>query len=95
MDAKNIGSNFDDFLVEEAILDECNALAMKRVIAWQIEQKMKAQHITKTDMAKMMRTSHAALNRLLDANDASLTLTTLSSHATVPGRKFRIELETA
>ncbi|MFY9260260.1 MAG: hypothetical protein WAO71_07095 [Gallionella sp.] len=38
MDAKNIGSNFDDFLAEETILDECNALAMKRVIAWQIEQ---------------------------------------------------------
>jgi hypothetical protein len=39
MDAKHIGSNFDDFLAEEAILDECNALAMKRVIAWQIEQE--------------------------------------------------------
>jgi hypothetical protein len=95
MDAKNIGSNFDDFLAEEAILDECNALAMKRVIAWQIEQEMKAQHLTKTTMAKKMRTSRAALNRLLDASDTSLTLTTLSSAAAVLGRKFRIELEVA
>lgn len=95
MDAKNIGSNFDDFLAEAAILDECNALAMKRVIAWQIEQEMKAQHLTKTTMAKKMRTSRAALNRLLDASDTSLTLTTLSSAAAVLGRKFRIELEVA
>ena len=54
-------------------------VSLKRVIAWQIEQEMKAQHITKTDMAKKMRTSRAALNRLLDANDASLTLTGMAN----------------
>jgi hypothetical protein len=93
MKAENIGSNFDDFLQEEGILDEANAVAIKRVIAWQIDQEMKAQKLTKSAMAKKMRTSRAALNRLLDETDTSLTLTTLSRAATVLGKKFRIELE--
>jgi hypothetical protein len=43
---KHIGSNFDDFLAEEALLEEATATAMKRVIAWQIEQERKAQRLT-------------------------------------------------
>ncbi|TLU81617.1 MAG: Fis family transcriptional regulator [Chlorobium sp.] len=92
MNEKNIGSNFDEFLEEEALLDEATAVAVKRVIAWQIAQEMKAQHLTKSSMASKMQTSRAALNRLLDATDTSLTLTTLSSAASVLGEKFRIEL---
>jgi antitoxin HicB len=46
MKAENIGSSFDDFLQEEGILDEANAVAIKRVIAWQIDQEMKAQQLT-------------------------------------------------
>ena len=92
MKTKNIGSSFDDFLKEEALLDEASALAIKRVIAWQIDQEMKAQNLTKTEMARKMHTSRAALNRLLDATDTSLTLTTLSSAASVLGKKFRFEL---
>ena len=93
MSRKNIGSSFDEFLAENATLDEATAIAVKRVIAWQIDQEMKAQNLTKTTMAKKMHTSRAALNRLLDATDTSLTLTTLSSAASVLGKKFRIELE--
>ncbi len=92
MNEKNIGSSFDEFLQEEALLDEATAVAVKRVIAWQIAQEMKAQNLTKSSMASKMQTSRAALNRLLDATDTSLTLTTLSSAASVLGKKFRIEL---
>ena len=92
MNEKNIGSNFDEFLEEEALLDEATAVAVKRVIAWQIAQEMKVQHLTKSSMASKMQTSRAALNRLLDATDTSLTLTTLSCAASVLGKKFRIEL---
>ncbi len=92
MNEKNIGSSFDEFLEEEALLDEATAVAVNRVIAWQIAQEMKAQHLTKSSMASKMQTSRAALNRLLDATDTSLTLTTLSSAASVLGKKFRIEL---
>lgn len=77
MKKQNIGSDFDDFLAEEGMLEEVTAVAVKRVIAWQIEQEMSAQKLTKTAMAKKMRTSRASLNRLLDENDTNLTLTTL------------------
>lgn len=92
MDAKNIGSNFDDFLTEEAILEEVTAVAVKRVIAWQIAQEMKSHKINKTALAEKMHTSRAALNRLLDATDTSLTLTTLAGAAAALGKKIKFEL---
>lgn len=95
MSKKNIGSKFDDFLKEEAMLDGATAVALKRVIAWQIAEEMKAQKITKTELAKRMHTSRAALNRLLDEQDASLTLTTLASAASALGRKLNIQLAVA
>ena len=91
MHKKNIGSSFDDFLQEEAILDETTAIALKRVISWQIAEEMKAQQLTKTTLAKRMHTSRAALNRLLDENDASLTLTTLASAAAALGKKINLQ----
>jgi DNA-binding Xre family transcriptional regulator len=92
MKNKNIGSDFDDFLVDEGMLEEVTAVAVKRVIAWQIEQEMLAQKMTKTAMAKKMRTSRASLNRLLDENDTSLTLTTLAGAAAALGRRIKFEL---
>ena len=68
MKNKNIGTDFDDFLMDEGMLEEVTAVAVKRVIAWQIEQEMLAQKMTKTAIAKKMRTSRASLNRLLDEN---------------------------
>ena len=95
MGKKNIGSSFDDFLQEEAILEDATAVALKRVIAWQIAEEMKAQQITKTELAKRMHTSRAALNRLLDDADPSLTLTTLASAAAALRRKVNIQFAVA
>lgn len=95
MGKKNIGSSFDDFLQDEAILEDATAVALKRVIAWQISEEMKAQQITKTELAKRMHTSRAALNRLLDDTDPSLTLTTLASAAAALGRKVNIQFAVA
>ncbi len=89
---KHIGSSFDDFLAEDAMLEATTAVAIKRVIAWQIAQEMQAQQMTKTELAKRMRTSRAALNRLPDENDASLTLTTLASAAAALGKKIDLRL---
>lgn len=89
---KHIGSSLDDFLAEEAMLAETTVVAIKRVVAWQIGQEMKAQHLTKTKLAEKMHTSRTALNRLLDETDTSLTLTTLTSAAQVLGKNLRIEL---
>jgi len=92
MGKQNIGSRFDDFLQEEAMLEEVTAVALKRVIAWQIAEEMKAQQLTKAQLAARMHTSRAALNRLLNENDPGLTLTTLASAAAALGRRVDIRL---
>lgn len=89
---KHIGSDFEDFLAEEGMLDDATAVAIKRIIAWQIQNEMKTQHITKTSMAKRMQTSRSSLDRLLDEHDTSLTLTTLASAAQALGKHVKIEL---
>ena len=77
------------------MLEDVTAVAMKRVISWQIAHEMKAQQLTKTALAKRMNTSRASLNRLLDENDASLTLTTLASAAAALGKKVNLQLTSA
>jgi hypothetical protein len=88
----HIGSNFDDFLLEDGQLAEATAVAIKRVVAWQFKQAMKVGGVTKTDMAKKMQTSRAALDRLLDKDDTGLTLETLSNGARALGYRVKIEL---
>ena len=80
---------------EESLLESSTAIALKRVIAWQIAKEMKAQNLTKTELAKRMHTSRAALNRLLDEHDSSLTLTTLASAAAALGKKVNLQLASA
>ena len=92
MGKRNIGSSFDDFLQEEAMLEEVTAMALKRVIVWQIAEEMKAHQLTKAQLAARMHTSRATLNRLLDENDPRLTLTTLVSAAAALGRSVDIRL---
>jgi antitoxin HicB len=89
---QHIGSNFDDFLAEEGILAETQAVAWKRVITFQITQLMAEQNISKTDMAEKMQTSRAAIDRLLDTENASATLQTLEKAAIALGKQLRIEL---
>lgn len=92
LDSKHLGSGFDDFLEDEGLLAEAQAVATKRVLAWQIAQAMKEQHVTKTEMAKRMNTSRAALNRLLDPEAPSVTLLTLEKAAIVLGKRLRLEV---
>lgn len=88
----HVGSNFDDFLAEEGLLEEATARAIKRVIAWQFQEAMKAKRVTKSAMAKKMRTSRSALDRLLDENDTGLTIDTLSRAAQALGYRVKLEL---
>lgn len=92
MSKKHIGSDFDEFLEEQGVREDITALAIKRVIAWQIAKAMKAKKLTKSALASRMGTSRAALDRLLDEHDTGLTLTTLDRAARALGRKVRIEL---
>ncbi|MBA3974491.1 MAG: Fis family transcriptional regulator [Candidatus Solibacter sp.] len=89
---KHIGSSLDGFLREEGILEETRATAIKEAIAWQVQQVMKRDHITKIEMARRMKTSRAALDRFLDPANSSVTLQTLSRAVRAIGRDLRIEL---
>jgi antitoxin HicB len=86
------GSSFDDFLKEEGIYEECTATALKRVLAWQVEQEMRRQKITKSAMAERMKTSRSQLDRLLDPGRTGVSLETMQRAAAVVGRELRIEL---
>lgn len=88
----HVGSLFDDFLKEEGIYDEVQTTAIKRVLAWQLENAMKERKLTKAAMAKRMNTSRAQLDRLLDPENDGVTLATLTRAAAVVGRKVRLEL---
>jgi len=92
MNKKHIGSNFDDFLKEEKIYEQVQAAAIKRVVAYQIAEEMKKKNLTKTEMASRMKTSRAALERLLDPDNASITLFTLERAASALGKTLRVEL---
>jgi len=70
--SEHISSDFDDFLREDGTQEEVTAAALKRVIAWQLAQAMKAKGISKMELAARMRTSRMVVSRLLDANDTSV-----------------------
>lgn len=89
---KHIGSNFDDFLSDDGLIEEVSAAALKRVIAWQLAQAMKAQKVSKKALAERMHTSRTAVDRALDQNDAGMTLTTLASAARALGQRVEIRL---
>lgn len=88
----NIGDSFEDFLDDQGLLEESTEVAIKRVLAYQIQQLMEKQNISKTVMAKKMRTSRSSLDRLLDPQNNSVTLQTLQKAADVLGRKVRLQL---
>lgn len=89
---KNIGSDLDDLLAENGELDEVTAVAVKRVIAWQLSEAMKESGISKSSLAKKMHTSRTVVDRILDATDDGLTLDTMTRAANALGRRLKIDL---
>jgi antitoxin HicB len=87
------GSTFDSFLEKEGIREDVEAVAIKRVLAWQLEQAMKEQQKTKQAMAKQLRTSRSQLDRLLDPQNASVTLDTITRAAKAVGKRLIIHVE--
>ena len=92
MENKHIGSDFDDFLAEEGLLEQAEAVTVKRAIAYQVEQLMEQQNLSKTEMSRRMKTSRAALERLLDPANQSVTLQTLERAARALGKRLQISL---
>jgi predicted glycosyltransferase len=89
---KYSGSNFDDFLEEEGILEEVSVRAQKRLLALQIEDIMKVANLSKTKIAEKMNTGLVQLNHLLDPDNTSITLESLDRLARAVGKRLRIEL---
>jgi antitoxin HicB len=87
-----IGSDFEDFLQEQGRLEESTALAMKRVLAWEFNEAMKKAEVSQAEMARRMGTSRAVVRRLLDQNETSVTLATISRAATALGRNMSFQL---
>jgi len=89
---KHVGSSLNDFLSKEGILEETRSIAVKEALAYQVQAAMTKNKITKVEMARRMKTSRAALDRLLDPGSDAVTLQTLSRAAAAIGRGLRIEL---
>jgi len=92
MKNKYVGSTFDDFLADEGLTEEVEAGAIKKIIAYQLQDAIKKEQLTKTALAAQLYTSRAAVNRLLDPENESITLLTLKRAAAVLGKKLRLEL---
>ncbi len=92
MNPKHVGSDFDAFLEEEGLLEETEAVATKRVLAFQITQAMEEQKLSKATMARRMKTSRSALDRLLDPTVPSVTLLTIERAARALGRRLNVEM---
>ena len=91
-DKGRIGSTFEDFLKKEGTYEETTAIAVKRVLAWQLAQAMKEKQISKNQMAKAMNTSRSQLDRILDPDNENIQLNTVIKAAQVLGHRLRIEL---
>ena len=92
MKQEHIGSDLDDFLKQDGLLAECEAGALKRVVAWQIEREMKRRKISRAKLASRIKTNRATLDRLFARNESFLTLQLLEQAALALGRKLKIEL---
>jgi antitoxin HicB len=92
MSNKHIGSSFSEFLDEEGIREEVEVHAVKQVLAWQIQQEMTAQGLSKSEMARRMKTSRTQLDRLLDPSNERVQLDTVQRAAAAIGRSLHLEL---
>jgi DNA-binding Xre family transcriptional regulator len=85
------GTDFDDFLAEEGILEEVSARALKRLLAIQLEEIMAETAMTKSGLAELLQTSRSQVDRLLDPENTSITLESLEKLARAVGRQLRVE----
>jgi len=86
------GSSFDSFLEDEGLLDRTEAVAIKRVVTYELQQLMKDEHLTKKKLASKLQTSRSALDRLLDPENTSVTLHSLVRTAAALGKKLSVSL---
>ncbi len=92
MNEQYLGSDFDDFLAEENLLEHCQAVAIKRVIAYQLMQFIEENKLSKSEVARQLQTSRTALERLLNPNNTSVTLESIVKVARLTQKRLSISL---
>ncbi len=89
--SKYTGSDFDEFLKDEGILEEVTARALKRLLTLQLNDAMKASNTTKTQLAERLQTSRSQVDRLVDPDNTAVTLESLERLAQAVGKQLRVE----
>jgi len=89
---KHLGTAFDAFLAEEGLYEEVTSVAWKRVLSWQVSEAMEKEGISKSEMAKRMKTSRTQLERLLDPDNPNVLLETVQKAAAAVGKRMTIGL---
>jgi len=92
LNKKHVGSSLESLLEEDGILESATTKAVKRVVAWQLAEEMKARRMTKKRLAELMRTSRAQIDRILDPEKGNITIESLQRAAAFLGRRVRLEL---
>ena len=93
MKRKHLGSSFEDFLAEDGVLEECRASAIKFKIARELERAMQERKISKTEIARQLKTSRTGVERLLDPENTSITLNTMAKVAQLLGKRIEFALK--
>ena len=86
-----IGQDFDNFLKEQGIFEEVNELAAKKLITYQLKQAMDEQNVTKSYVAKKMKTSRVAVDNILDPA-FNTSIESLERFANILGKRLTISL---
>ncbi len=90
---KNIGTTLEDFLEEDGRLEEARAVAIKRVVAWDLLKAMKRQKITKVELAKRLKTSRTQVERILDPANDRVTLLSIAKAASALDKKLILKVD--
>ncbi len=86
------GSSLESLLQEDDTLEELREAAIKKVVAWKLAQAMQRQKISKAEMARRLATSRSQLDRLLDPDNTTVTVATLSKAARAVGKRLKLDL---
>lgn len=90
---KYAGSTIESLFEELGELEEVKARAAKKILAIQVERRMKELGMSTTDLASRMRTSRNQVHRILDSEDAGITLKVLFRLAKALGFSLSVSLD--
>ncbi|MGD9915834.1 MAG: helix-turn-helix domain-containing protein [Rhizobiaceae bacterium] len=91
-DVNPVGGSLESFLDTLGEREEVYAEALKRVLAWQIDEARREQDLSKSEVASRMGTSRSQLERILDPTNVAVSLETLDKAARAVGKRLNVEI---